>query len=952
MIIRRLPILLLVTLASFGLVSVVLAAAGQAYETADHILANPLHSPTNRTIKTVQSPRNHTAAVTLSFLQLQVNYGHDWVAGETDPNATVTITITDNVRAVKAEALLQADEIGHFLTTCESWSPGGCPDIQPGDHVHVESTGVTGSISPIGSLLGEVDYASDLVTVTLNANWLSDNTDVQCEILGELTPNPINTTSNPDGGQFACDFGEVGWDLQVSDIVAISYFEDDGDQVINTIEWPFLAANIGPWSDGNRHIWGSSPSPNASVILTVTTDLGDFIAGTTTFPDMNGYFNTGNDFPEGTLAPWNILYADFGGIITDSLSMYPMSGSANPETNIITVTAAGPPTYTIDLEICAPDETCDWVDLGEIGYSGVITSDIMNDYSIDVVHGTRLNAHMNVRNGHNIVYSWGLPAPELGLWKWHVGEYARPGGIIIYGIHYRNDGNGPAENVVIKDTVPPYTSYAADTNGFPVTVGPLNEISWELGTIEPGESAIYYVTLNVDPNTLLGTGTIDQNCAVIMSSTPGDWEPENDLSCSQVVDVWEDEVDLSVRKWAEPSDPHPGQEFDYRIEWCNLRGASAGPVVMTDTLPVGVSLIEWQESEPGMHFWYQITADEQQVVFWAPGLPGNRCETIKIRASLDAEVVIHTKLINLINLYIHGDVNPENNWWVDESTFASPTRYDLAIEKEQGGAVLVPGGYVDFWLGYHNHGNVESTVRITDTLPPGLVYVSGTWGEETPWAGEAIPEPITFGNQLVWEMPAVRVNEQRGVNIRLAIVETVSPGTGMENCAKIEGEELDENSADNIACSSFTVQPLGPNLQVEKWSEWRGEEQLGYTIRFANIGNQAVTGVWITDTLPVGVIPSSWPEIHFGEQRTGETIDDIENGLWLFKFAEIYPGEVGTINFNVDLLEPSAPLRWYTNTVDISLPMGEVTPADNFFQDIVIKQLPKIFLPITLINKQ
>jgi len=934
MLIRRLPILVLVTLASFGLVSIVLAAAGQAHEPVGHILAKSLDSPATRTIQSVPSPRNRTSAAPLATLQIQVNYGHDWVAGQTDPFVPVAITITHNAGGLKAEAILEADETGDFFTNCDSWSSGACPDIQPGDTLTATTIGASAAINPIGSIFGTPNPVNDQVTGTLSAPWLPNPTTVYCQVWEDPGSDQIETAVNPNSGQFMCDFVSVGWDLQIGDLVAVSYFEDDGDQVINMIEWPFLAANIGPWSDGNRHVWGSYASPNASVVLTVTTDSGVIVASTASTTDLEGNFDTGDDLPEGTLGVNNIIYADFDGISKDTLTIYPMSGAADPGTDFITVTStAVPPTYTIDLEVCAPEGTCNWANLGEIGDSGEISSNLMSDHGIDVAHGASLHAHMNVRHGHQLIYSWGLAAPELGLEKWHTEGYARPGGVVVYGIYYSNDGSGPAENVLITETLPANTTYANDTSGYPVTVGPDGGIIWELGTLDPGEGETFFVTLNVDPGILIGAGAINQNCAMIASSSHGDWDPGNDSSCTPEVDVWEDEVDLSVTKWVEPSDPHPGQEFDYGIEWCNQRGAAAGPVTMTDTLPVGVSLLSWQESESWMHFWSEVSASDEQLVLYAPGLPGDRCGTISMRALLEGDVSIPTKLVNLVDLDASGDINPDNDWWVDESAFASPTRYDMTIEKDLGKAVLVPCGYIDFWLGYRNQGNVESTVHITDTLPAGLSYQSGFWGEDTPWAGESLPDPTIIGNQLAWDLPPLGVNDQHSFNIRLAIDGGANPNPDMENCAAIASEGPDATLEDNSACVHFPINPPGPNLQVEKWSEWYGEGQLGYTIRFVNTGDQAVSDVWITDTLPVGVQASNEPTVDYDGQDPTYLISDTVYGSWLFNFSEILPGEAGFIYFDVDLLEPGTPLRWYFNIVEISLPLGDTTPGDNFYED-------------------
>ena len=48
-----------------------------------------------------------------------------------------------------------------------------------------------------------------------------------------------------------------------------------------------------------------------------------------------------------------------------------------------------------------------------------------------------------------------------------------------------------------------------------------------------------------------------------------------------------------------------------------------------------------------------------------------------------------------------------------------------------------------------------------------------------------------------------------------------------------------------------------------------------------------------------------------------------------WQFSELYPGDSGWLYLSVDLDEPDTPLRWYTNTVKITIPPGDVNSDDN-----------------------
>ena len=869
-------------------------------------------------------------------LVLETNYGHDWIQGYYEPGHTIWITVTEPDGAtVKGLAELTSTEEWWdgepgFSTDWSGWL-GDRPDLQADDWVFTKADNGYENAVQLGDLDFSVDFGTDIVSGNLFAPVPEPEVHLRCELWNHPTGPGIDDMVDPKGGAISCDFGSAGYDIAPGNAVAVMYWEGDGDQILNTQEWPSIRAIIGPNSGGNRDIWGHGAEPGATVEVTVTDEFGGYVAGETVIADDQGNWNT-NYLPEGSLDFWNWVEIDFGNSITDAMQIYHMDGVANPHTDVVSVTADAPALFNIDLQYCSRDDWCETFSLGEIGQSGFVSANLMTDFGVDVQWGDRVEAVLNVWNGHQLYYAWLLAAPDLGVWKWPVNGYARPGSVFPYGVSYVNQGNGPAENVVIVDTLPPGTTYVGDTSGFPVTLGPGDEVSWELGTVDPDASSDFLVTVAVLADVTPGEGAIGPNCVEILTSTAGDWNPENDSNCAGPVDVWEDEVEIGVQKWSEPDDPHQGQEFDYRIEYCNYRGAAAGPVVLTDTLPAGVSLLDWWVDD-WFEPWQPLAESPNELVLEALSLPGDRCGNLTLRVLLDADAAVGTSLENWIEISVADDVWLDNNWQLEESTHASPERYDLWVGKSRNDGILVPGGYASFSVDYNNQGNLETTVRITDTLPPGFNYVEGWWAGSTPWSGQPIPDPAISGNQLVWDLPAVPVNGQHGFNIVLEIDAGVDPGPLLENCAAIAADGPDDYPANNESCVTFTVQPPGPNLWVDKWHWWNGDGQLQYQLNFANIGDQLVSDVWVTDTLPGGTQWDGWWDMGFEWERlvSGEVI--VDGGQLIWHFTELYPGEWGWIQFSANLDEPGTPLRWYTNTVAITMPPGETAPDDNFDMD-------------------
>ncbi len=526
-------------------------------------------------------------------------------------------------------------------------------------------------------------------------------------------------------------------------------------------------------------------------------------------------------------------------------------------------------------------------------------------------------------------------APQVGTSTEHVSGFARPGGKLVYRISYWNDGDEVANDTLIVDTLPISTTYVDDTSDLPIDIDANGVITWDVGDLPvPGNGDnwdVFFVTLDVDADMPTGAGSINSNCVTILTSTPGDPNLGDNTSCTKPVDVQDSEVGINVDKWPSPGDPTPGQEFVYTSRWCSDYGADFGPVWLTDTLPVSTTMVGWStDAWWNQALWTEVSTTGGQFALYAPGLPGGRCEHINLRLLVDPNAPEEMQLSNHVIVTTPGDAQPDNNERLNQDARTSNPRYDLNTNKWYNGAVLVPGGWINYGANVWNGGNMPAhRVWLTDTLPAGTTYQPNSARRHEGWSYP--PDEMT-GETLSWNVGDMAVSSGFGFNFGVDIDAGVTPGTILTNCITISSDDPDRNPGDNTSCVVLPVFAPGPNLRITKEHWWSGKGQLGYRISFYNVGDETVSDVWITDTLPADTAWNGEWNLNWDWNRLVER--SLNSDVLAWRFSELNPGDAGNIEFNANLNEPGVPMRWFTNTVTISPLANDVNPADNAYEDV------------------
>ena len=711
------------------------------------------------------------------------------------------------------------------------------------------------------------------------------------------------------------------------------------------ISWDMYAGNpvLLPGAPGLKitvnyaHEWVVAQTA-PDIPITITVAGKNWITGMT---DVNGEFRSWewawHDPQPLDIAPGDIVAAVAAGLTTDVNPVGTINGDLDVNADTIAGTIQAPfgtLTLTVRCEVWVKDSPPPPIEVTGVSADG-------GSYFCDFgAEGWNLQPGQDVAvmylepDGDTVINVFQAPAPQLGVWKWNGGGdgSTRPGGVYVYGFYYENNGNLTAADTVIVDNLPEHTSWAGDTSGLPhVAAGQV--ITWQVGDLEPGVSNIFWLTVQVEDGVITGSQVITQNCASISTATVGDYDPNNDNTCSKPLDVWPGEIEMQVDKWVNPGDPTPGQEFTYNIQVCNNRGAPAGPVVLTETFPVSTTLVNWQLQQTWQNYWIEVSRDEGHLVLSAPGFPGYTCSDLRIRLLLDGAVPLNTNLMNTVDIFVNGDVYPDNNQRINTDAYVSPPRYDMSINKWYNNAVLVSGGYINYGINYWNAGNIATQAWITDTLPQSTTYQigSGRRGDGAPF------EPVIITDEyLVWYLGEVPVFDGFNFNFTLNIASEVLPGAELNNCASIGTMHVDQTPWDGTACVKEVVHDHGPNLRVRKYRNWNGDGQLGYNIRFDNLGDEAVNDVWITDTLPLSTTWDGTDNINFDKNRV--IYEDLTAHVLRWKFSTLYPGDSGSIDINANLDEPGARVRWYTNTVQIDTPPFDTDPGDNLYTDVAFSR--------------
>ena len=243
--------------------------------------------------------------------------------------------------------------------------------------------------------------------------------------------------------------------------------------------------------------------------------------------------------------------------------------------------------------------------------------------------------------------------------------------------------------------------------------------------------------------------------------------------------------DLSITKIDSPDPVLAGDNLTYNLTVTNSGPRDAVGVIVTDTLPAGVTFVSATPSQGG------CTEAAGVVTCDLDTLADGASATIAIDVTVNSSTSCGSTLTNTAEvLSSEPDPNIGNNAASADTTVNCAA--DLSITKSASPARVVAGDNITYTLTVKNNGPSDATeVTVTDTLPAGVTVVSAT-----PSQGSCTGVICNLG-----DLPS-------GAIATITIVVTVDPAAPsgpITNTAVVTGNEMDPDTTNNEASADTMI---------------------------------------------------------------------------------------------------------------------------------------------------
>ncbi|HET9224345.1 MAG TPA: lamin tail domain-containing protein [Roseiflexaceae bacterium] len=387
------------------------------------------------------------------------------------------------------------------------------------------------------------------------------------------------------------------------------------------------------------------------------------------------------------------------------------------------------------------------------------------------------------------------PATGVDL---EVREVAQPetvlaGGTVNFVIDWSNLGGGTFSSVIVTDTLPANITLNSQSSKPAAAFTQSGQnLSWNFTGLTAPVSGTIILTATVSPSALGNVPLV--NKTGVRSNDPNRVEPAFRLTNNFTeVAVTPSKPDIAVSStW--PGGAPAGSQVNYVITYANNGVGAASNVIVTDTLPAGVTFLPTGSTPP--------TSISGQVIAWNIGeLDPLASGTLNVRVQINAGQ--GAQLTNNIVITATPPDDPTATANNSESRIlvvgATP---DLRVSTAGWPATASPGTQFCYTINYsYPTGAIAANgVTIKDVLPFGLSMVS-----QTTTAGPALNFSAT-GSTLTWTRPtSMAIGASGAIQVCVKIRSDVVVGTVVNNVVTINGSvDPDPNAGNNKESKPLT----------------------------------------------------------------------------------------------------------------------------------------------------
>jgi uncharacterized repeat protein (TIGR01451 family)/fimbrial isopeptide formation D2 family protein len=385
----------------------------------------------------------------------------------------------------------------------------------------------------------------------------------------------------------------------------------------------------------------------------------------------------------------------------------------------------------------------------------------------------------------------GQPCPPATGVDLTIQKVAQPpvvlaGNTVNFFIEWSNLGSGAFSSIVVTDTLPANVTLNSQSSSPAAAFTQSGQdLSWNFTGQTTNVSGTIVLTATVSPSAPANVPLV--NTAGVRSNDPNRVEDAFKLANNfATASVTASKPDMAVSStW--PGGAPSNTDVAYVISYANNGEGAASNVVVTDTLPAGVTFLPTGSTPP--------TTISGQVLTWNRGdLDPHGTGTISVRVHINAPAP--TQLTNNIAIGATPADDPTATGDNTESRIlvvgAAP---DLQVSTSGWPATASPGTQFCYTINYAypNGAIAANDVTIKDVLPFGLSLVSQT---------TTTGAPLTFsatGNTLTWTRPsAMAIGQTGSIQVCVKIRTDVVVGTTVNNVVTIDGSvDPDPNAGNN-----------------------------------------------------------------------------------------------------------------------------------------------------------
>ncbi|MBI2954328.1 MAG: tandem-95 repeat protein, partial [Chloroflexi bacterium] len=407
---------------------------------------------------------------------------------------------------------------------------------------------------------------------------------------------------------------------------------------------------------------------------------------------------------------------------------------------------------------------------------------------------------------------------------------AAPGQVLTYTITLTNGGTMNATGARVTDTLPGELTYVtgsvAATTGNASYYSPSSQVRWN-GTVTVGTPVtITFAALVKQP---LNDGTVIPNTAQIDDGTG--------TTVSRVVSTTVSSPNLSTSTMAVSNgSPRAEEVVTYTIAITNTGSGPAVAARMTDTLPASLTYVEGSKNATSGQ-----TSLNGATLTWSGFVTQGQSVRVIFAARVASSATGGSVISNTASIDDGlGAVIPRA---VNITVAASP---DLRTStKSASSSTARPGDLITYTIAIKNTGDGPTDgARMTDTLPSGLSYVTGS-------ATATAPETPTFDGASVKWTGDVTPTGSVTITFAARVNPSTARGTSIANNAQIDDGV---RRVVTVTASSTVIAPdLSGSTKSASTSTARVGDTITYTIAIVNSGNAPASTARMTDTLPAGV---------------------------------------------------------------------------------------------------